>query len=98
MTPETQDTWTGTHVDRDEDGELRIINNGDQLQPDVCGMRPELTFATPPEPPEWHIHDGESSVGRLFVEDGKLVFKGDVEKSAKAFFDCVLAQWNGRPE
>lgn len=28
-------------------------------------------------------------VGRLFLEDGRLKFEGDVDKSAELFFRCV---------
>lgn len=32
--------------------------------------------------------------GRLFLEDGKLVFEGDVDISAKIFFDRVAEMFN----
>ena len=38
--------------------------------------------------------DVNTEVGRLYVEDGQLKFKGNVDASAKIFFDSVIALYN----
>jgi len=37
--------------------------------------------------------DGEP-IGRLWVEDNKLVFEGDADEAAQVFFDHVLRRFN----
>jgi len=36
------------------------------------------------------FNDDGKVIGRLFKKEGKLNFEGDVEKSAKIFFDAVI--------
>jgi len=43
------------------------------------------------------FHDEENNneeVGRFYLEDGKLKFQGDVDKSAKLFIETVLGLYN----
>jgi len=50
---------------------------------------------TKPEPGVSVVDAAGCTTGRLFVEDEKVVFEGDVEKSARIFFDSVFARWKG---
>ena len=34
--------------------------------------------------------------GKLFLKDGKLHFEGDVDVSAKLFFDTVIKHWENK--
>lgn len=40
------------------------------------------------------FHNSGEEVGRLFVENGTLKFKGNVDKSAKEFFNVLINMWD----
>lgn len=42
------------------------------------------------EAPFLTFNDNGKNIGELWVKNGQLVFKGDVEESAKVFFDHVI--------
>lgn len=51
----------------------------------------KLAFST-------YFNSPNETYGKLFKKDGKLHFEGDVDKSAKVFFDNICDKWDKQKE
>lgn len=48
-----------------------------------------IKFVGPLNPTEFKFHDECKEVGRITVKDGRMSFTGEVDESAKVFFDYL---------
>lgn len=48
-----------------------------------------IKFAQPAEPTTFAFYDYSKEVGRITIKDGRMSFTGEVDESAKVFFDYL---------